>query len=474
MAEDFIDIDLPTDPGTIIDDAIDQLTSTLAANGFAGWMPSDGNLEVILLNTVAQIAADIATAAGQVPSAIFRAFGTKLENVAYGAGAAATLATTWTLADTAGHTIPAGTYVTVADLGFTVQTEVDIPSGSSTADVLLVAGDIGTLYNGLSAPIVPVDQLDWVLSITPTGTSSGGADAETDTDYEGRLATQLRLQAPRPITETDYAAMALSVPSTVVPSGVVVGRATAIDGYDPSVHTFTANRTSSSNTLTSVSSFTGVTAGTALSGTGIPAGTTVLSINTGAGTLVMSANASSTGTGGTVTATGSYGNARTVTTFVTDPEGNALSSPAMTAINTWLDGFREANFLTYVIAPTYSTIYVTFEIKVLPGFDETATLAAAEQAVLTYLNPQTWGGAAPSNGGNQWLNSTDGFATVRYNKLIGVIEAVPGVDYVPAGSSGLALGFTASPSGTSDLTLPGPAPLPQSDLTTPTIVGSTV
>jgi Baseplate J-like protein len=471
---DFLDVEIETDPTALVDDSIDQLASTLDANGFPGWAPADGNLEIILLKAVAQMAATVASSAAQVPASIFRAFGTKLLNLPYSQGAAATVVTTWTLADTDGHTIPGGTYVTISGLGFYVEADVVVDPGSSTAAVLLLAAEIGTLYNGLTGPIEPIDQIDWVQSIAITGSTSGGADPQDDTDYQNKLAAELALQARRPITADDYAAMALTVPSTVVPSGVVVGRATAIDGYDPAVHTFTANRASGSPTLSSVSSFTGVTAGTALSGTGIPSGITVLSTNPGAGTLTMSANASSTATGMTVTATGSYGNARTVTTFVTDPEGLALSSPAMTAISDWLASYREINFLAYVVAPTYTPVYVTFQIRVLPGFDPTATLAAAEQAGLNYLNPATWGGASPSNGGNQWLNSSQGFNIVRYNKLLGIIEAVPGVDYVPPGATGLAIGTSPSPTATVDLTLPGPAPLPESDLTTPTIVGSVV
>lgn len=469
---DFVTIEIDADPTSMVDTGIDRLSDQLAAAGFEGWLPNNANLEIIALNAVAQMAADTANVAATAVPAIFRTYGTKLLGVDYGQGASATVVTTWALADTVGHTIPGGIAVTIADLVFYVESDVIVLPGASTATVLLVAADAGTLYNGLASPIVPVDQIDWVTSIVATGSSSGGADAEDDDAYQNRLTTELALQAPRPITASDFAAMAMAVPSTIVPSGVVVGRATAIDGYDPSAHTFTGNTTNANATVASVSSFTGVTVGSMLSGTGIQAGTTVLSINTGASTLVMSKTATATGTGVSITATGSYGNSRTVTTFVTDPTGVALSSPTMTAIANWLASYREVNFLSYVVAPTYTTVYVTFKVKVLPGYDSAATVAAAQSAVLAYLNPQTWGGASASNGGNQWLNSAQGFNVVRYNKLLGIIEQVPGVDYVPSGSTGLAIGTAPSPSGTADLTLSGPAPLPQSDTTTPTVIGS--
>lgn len=66
--------------------------------------------------------------------------------------------------------------------------------------------------------------------------------------------------------------------------------------------TFTANRTSGSPTLTSVSSFTGLYVGQLITGTGIPTGTRISAMDTGASTITMTANASSgAGTSTTVT-----------------------------------------------------------------------------------------------------------------------------------------------------------------------------
>ncbi len=63
--------------------------------------------------------------------------------------------------------------------------------------------------------------------------------------------------------------------------------------------TFTANRTSGSSTLASVSSFTGLQIGQGITGTGIAANTYIFSMNTGAGTIEMNAPATS----GSATAT---------------------------------------------------------------------------------------------------------------------------------------------------------------------------
>jgi hypothetical protein len=72
------------------------------------------------------------------------------------------------------------------------------------------------------------------------------------------------------------------------------------DLNDQTFVTFTANRTSGSNTLTAVSSFTNIQVGTRLSGTGIPNGTIVTAF--GGGTITMSAAATSgSGTSTTIT-----------------------------------------------------------------------------------------------------------------------------------------------------------------------------
>jgi uncharacterized phage protein gp47/JayE len=70
-----------------------------------------------------------------------------------------------------------------------------------------------------------IDSLGFVQSITLTNPTTGGIDAEEDEDYLNRLSLQLQLLAPRPIVPSDFAAIALDIPG--------VGRALAIDGYNP-------------------------------------------------------------------------------------------------------------------------------------------------------------------------------------------------------------------------------------------------
>jgi len=463
----FIDADINTDASALTDDAIDNLKAAFAANGI-DWNGENGDFSVITFGTIAQVlAAPAADTAGQVTSAIFRKFGTDLAGVPYIQGAAATVLSTWTAVDTAGYTLPAGTFVTIGTLGFYVQSDQTITAGTnSVSNVLLIAADVGTAYNGLTGPAELVDALDWVQSIAIVGTTSGGADPETDDDYQNRLTGQLALQAPRPITASDYATFVQSFPPAAGTDQEEVGRATAIDGYDvAAIGTFTSTTTSGSATLTAVSGgvSANVGAGTVLSGTGIPTNTTVVANN--GSSIVMSANATSSNVGETTTATGLYNQSRAVTTFIAAADGTQLNTDTVTAVQTWLQSFREVNFLAYVRSPTYTTVYVTFQIAVYPNADPAGTVTAAQAALTSYLSPSGWGQSGTTGTTNgQWVNDT----TVRVNKLIGLIEAVPGVAYVPAG--GLTLGTSPSPAGTTDLSIPGPAALVESDATT--VIGS--
>lgn len=91
-------------------------------------------------------------------------------------------------------------------------------------------------------------------------------------------------------------------------SGTVTNAGVAAWNMDAQIRTgstFTANRTSGSNTLTSVSSTAGLKVGMRIDGTGITSGAIITAI--GAGTVTLSINSSSTGSSATYTPrTGTY------------------------------------------------------------------------------------------------------------------------------------------------------------------------
>lgn len=500
---------------------------------YPGYAPKPGNLENTEAIDISNLGADVAQTAVVVPNAIFRNFGTKLFGIQYEAGALAAASVQVTAVDNAGHTLPAGTQVTLGALGFQTLADLTIPNGSTTGTVTVVASAPGTAYNGATNPTELVSLVDWVSSLTALAPASGGVDAEDDDDYQNRLASLFRLIAPRPITAADYATMALSFAPTTGTDQQEIGRATAIDGYvegaatftvttvsaSPTLTvtgspgtgitaaqgasilgagipsaTFTANTTSSSPTLASVSSFTNVTVGALVSGTGIPAGTWIKAFDSGSSTITLSANATATNTGTTITVSttlvqsatsstitlnknatasasgvsvtvgGTLGNERTVTVGVALADGTATNTDTKTALQTWLEGLREANFVVDVIDPTYTTVYVDVSVVLYPGFDPTATATAIQSAITTYLSPQNFN-LPPFGDIAAWLSGT----TVFYDRLVGLIQnaAAGAVDHVVTGS--LTLGTSASPTGTSDLVLPGPIALPESSNSTVTV-----
>jgi hypothetical protein len=490
----FVDADITTDPGQLFNDALDQFNALLAIAGFPGWDSTDANAWVVLLNTISQIAADNATVASTMLAAAFRAFGTQLLNLPYANGAAATVVSTWTFTSPApmgGYEIDTGTAVLIDAQTFYVQDTTEVADGETSATIQLVASAVGTAYNDLGAvnagyPEVQLnDQIDYVSTVTIASVTSGGADQQDDTDYENALAAVLALQSPRPITEPDFAEFVASTVA-VNATGVAVGRSTAISGYWPVARTLSTGGTGPAP-LTLVGEITvGVATvsvysepyyaavpypGASVTGTGVPGGTTVAYSPAPTGTsFTMSANATATEAGGTLTIGAFSGVPGAITVFVTDDDGDALTTTSMDSLQAWLDTYLLEGVSAFIEPASYNTIYVTAEVHPLPGNSTTQAAADAQGALVSYLNPATWGNpGAASTGSTNWYNATQGFDVVRFNRIISVLESPTSVDYAVAGS--VTLGVTSTPTGVADLTMMGPAPLPLSSTSTIVVTG---
>jgi uncharacterized phage protein gp47/JayE len=145
--------------------------------------------------------------------------------------------------DTSGYTIPDGTLLAVRISGDTLvafQTvgDVIVPVGNTvtgTGEVPIIAVEPGAAGSGLTGSMELIDSIGFVqeIDLEPPGTT-GGIDAETDDAYLNRLTLQLSLLAPRPIIPSDFSAMALDVAG--------VGRALALDGYNPATSTYNNER----------------------------------------------------------------------------------------------------------------------------------------------------------------------------------------------------------------------------------------
>ena len=384
---DYIDLPIDTDPQDILSDAYNFLQTYIA-----GWQPSPGNLDVWLLMSLSAAAAETRDVASAVPKDIFRYFGASLIGLPPIDAAPSTTLTDWTMVDNQGYTIPAGTQVAIATSGsdqvpFVTTADVIIPSGSTTATgVLITSVNDGADTAGLGSiggTVQLLDPLSFVSGITQEQVTTGGVDAEADSDYLNRLASWLQLLTPRPILPGDFATLART-------QIVGIFRAVCIDGYDPVTNT--------------------------------------------------------------------YNNAREVSLAGIDANGTPLGSTIKAALLAYMNSVREVNFIVNVIDPSINLIDVTYTVKALPNYDLTALVGSINTAIQAYLNPVTWG--TTSTDPTAWNNVT----VVRYNKMIQVIEDVPGVDYLSALTMDIHGGSMAA----ADVTLTGVAPLASADVLTGT------
>ena len=229
----YISLPVTVDPNQLMADAFGFI-----ALQFPGWQPYEGHLEVALVEALAQMVATRAQVDAQVPLSIFAYFGANLANLPPENGNAATASTTWTMVDSAGYTVPAGTVVGWQATGssyvlFQTVADVTVTTGSTQATgVTIEAQSVGTVNNDLPAgPLVLVDSLAYVSSVVATTTSSGGADPETLAAYLGRLSNQLRLISPRPVLAADFAALSVGQQGTA--------RALGIDNFNAAANMLT-------------------------------------------------------------------------------------------------------------------------------------------------------------------------------------------------------------------------------------------
>jgi hypothetical protein len=111
VSQGYISLPIIANPNTMIQQAIAAIQAQLP-----GWVPSEGHIEMILLEQFAAMAAQSANVAASASQAIFEYFG-QLVGINPNSGAPATALTTWTMVDNAGYTVPVGTVVGYQLLG---------------------------------------------------------------------------------------------------------------------------------------------------------------------------------------------------------------------------------------------------------------------------------------------------------------------------------------------------------------------
>lgn len=231
MTDAYIGLEDETDPDAIAQDAFDYIASKVPGFEAAPAAPM-----TVLVETQAAEQSVERSLASRTADSIFRFFG-ELVAVPPLDATRATVGSTWTLSDDDGHTIAAGTLIGLRDaagelVAFRVASDVTVAAlatQTAAGEVILEAVNAGAAGSGLSGAVELIDALAFVASIALTGVTTGGVDAELDSDYLDRLAARLRLQAPRPIIPTDFEVLARDVAG--------VERAVALDGYNPADQT---------------------------------------------------------------------------------------------------------------------------------------------------------------------------------------------------------------------------------------------
>jgi hypothetical protein len=236
-------VSYPIDSNTV--DLLDDAYS-LIKNKVPAWVENDANLDTWILQVAAAQASDLRGIAQDVPDTIFQFFGATLMGIPPLDATPAMVASTWTMTDTLGHFIPAGTQVMIADdvgVNHAFQTTVDIaiPSGQSATgvgEITLSSVETGAALSGLGGnnyQATLLDTLAFIQSVILTGETSGGQDAELSSEYLDRLTRKLQRLSNRPVLASDFSLAALDIPG--------VFRSVTLDGYNPTNVTYNNERT---------------------------------------------------------------------------------------------------------------------------------------------------------------------------------------------------------------------------------------
>lgn len=195
------------------------------------WEPREGHTEVVLMESLALEVAESVFAINRLPGAIMEIL-LRLYGVERDLGAPPTASLTFTVSDTAGHTLPAGvraalTLTTGESVVFTTTEAIVIPEGSSTGTAAAV-GDMSTdAANGTTAG-TSLDLLDAVVFVERVELGSavvGGAVEEDDTAWFSRGTQRFSRLVETLVLPSHFVSAALERTN--------VTRASAVDNYDP-------------------------------------------------------------------------------------------------------------------------------------------------------------------------------------------------------------------------------------------------
>ena len=208
----YVDLSIyDTDAETILNDIISYARGVLPQ-----WSPLAGEVEVVLAEAIAASSANMASYINRLPNAtseiLMRLFGVTRSD-----GTAATGVVQFTMVDTSGYTVPAGTsiaYVAVNSVAYVYKTTSDltVPNGNDTGSVTVEAVAVGTGYNSAttSSNLSMLSNNRFVSSVVFTTAPSGGANPETDQDFFDRASNLFTTYSSALVQDSQIQAFVLS------------------------------------------------------------------------------------------------------------------------------------------------------------------------------------------------------------------------------------------------------------------------
>lgn len=214
-------------PGDLVDRALVDAVSKLP-----GWVPREGNTEVVVLEADALMVAELVFAINRLPGAVTevlaRLFGLERDN-----GTPPTATVEFQLSDTLGHVIPAGTLLrlTVGTdvLTFATDEDLAVVAPADTGVVAVTGTDATDVANGTAAGTV-LEVLTPLMYVDAAELATAVADGVNPEDG-GTFLTRAVQRFAR-LTETLVLPRHFELAALEDPA---VARALALDLYDPAV-----------------------------------------------------------------------------------------------------------------------------------------------------------------------------------------------------------------------------------------------
>lgn len=179
------------EPGDLVVEALAVLQAALP-----DWVPRNGSPEVIYLEALAYVGAEIINSANDTVGAVVEGVLENLFGVARGTGTQAAGELTVTFDSAVSTTIPEGSTFQLPEYGVELMSTAEVVvTSTNVATVSVVTTEATSAVNGVDDPAA-VDILDSIpnaLSVAISSPMAGGADVEGDDEYKARAAFKLGL-----------------------------------------------------------------------------------------------------------------------------------------------------------------------------------------------------------------------------------------------------------------------------------------